>query len=271
MMREKFLVGFIGCGNMGGALAAVAAKSIGGARVMAADHNSDKLERLREHHGVVPASAEDVAGSCRFIFLGVKPQVMEKAAAEIRGVLAARELGSFVVVTMAAGLTAARVSELLGGVPVIRIMPNTPAQVGEGVILYCLGEGVSSEDEAGFLALMAPAGMVVPIEESRIDMGSALTGCGPAFAYLFMEGLIDGGVRCGLPRDKATRFALQTVCGAAKLALETGRDPALLRGDVCSPGGSTIEGVAALEAGGVRAAAIEAVVAAYRRTTELGK
>lgn len=270
-MDDNWKAGFIGCGNMGGALAAVAAKSIGGGRVLTADRHADKLTALAKTHGVTPVPAATAAREARFLFLGVKPQGMETAAGEIRDVLARRERGSFTVVSMAAGMTAARVSELLGGAPVIRIMPNTPAAVGEGVILYCLGEGVTAADEEDFRALMAPAGLVVPLEEGKIDVGSAVTGCGPAFVYLFLEGLVDGGVRCGLPRDKATRFALQTVCGAARLALETGRDPALLRGDVCSPGGSTIEGVAVLEDRGVRAAALEAVTAAYRRTTELGK
>ncbi len=269
-MSMDWKAGFIGCGNMGGVLASVAAKSLGGSRVLAADHNPGKTEALREIWGVLPSSASEIAKTARFVFLGVKPQVMEKAASEIRDILTAREKGSFTVVTMAAGLTAARVSAMLGGCPVIRIMPNTPAAVGEGVVLYCCGEGVAEADEAELLDLMAPAGMVVKLEEGKIDTGSALTGCGPAFAYLFAEGLIDGAVRCGLPRAQATRFALQTLAGAAKLALDTGRDPALLRGDVCSPAGSTIEGVAALEERGVRAAAMEAVTAAYRRTKDLG-
>lgn len=270
-MSEQWKAGFIGCGHMGGALASVAAKSIGGGRVLAADHHPENLERLRSEAGVVPSSAADAAAQARFLFLGVKPQGMEKTAAELRDIAAARRDGSLVLVTMAAGMTIDRIASLFGGVPVIRIMPNTPAAVGEGVILYAVGEGVSEADEADFLSLMAPAGMVVRLEESKIDMGSALTGCGPAFVYLFIEGLIDGAVRCGLPRSKAEAFALQTAAGAAKLALETGRDPALLRGDVCSPAGSTIEGVASLEERGVRAAAIEAVTAAFRRTVELGR
>lgn len=269
-MDGNWKAGFIGCGNMGGVLAAVAAKSLGGSRVLASDHHEEKLEALRQSCGAAPSTAAEIASSARFIFLGVKPQVMEKAAGEIKEILAAREPGSFAVVSMAAGITAARVADLLGGCPVIRIMPNTPAAVGEGVILYCVGEGVTAADEADFLALLESAGLIVKLDEGKIDTGSALTGCGPAFVYLFAEGLIDGAVRCGLPREQAKKFALQTMAGAAKLALETGRDPALLRGDVCSPAGSTIEGVAALEERGVRSAAIEAVTAAFRRTKELG-
>ena len=260
--------GFIGCGNMGGVLAAVAKKS--GASVLTADHNQSKLDALRSAHGCEPSTAEKIAQSCDMIFLGVKPQVMRKAAAEIRDILASRD-GHFVVVSMAAGLAIADISDMLGGVPVIRIMPNTPAAVGEGVILYCPGEGVAPADEAALCALMAPAGVCVKLEEAKIDMGSAVTGCGPAFVCLLMEAMTDAGVRCGLPREKAELFALQTFAGTAKLALETGKDPAALRAAVCSPAGSTIEGVAALEKCGARNAVMEAVAAAYDRTKELGK
>ena len=262
--------GFIGCGNMGGTLAAVAAKSVSGGEVMIADHNADKLEALKNAHGCVPGTAGDIAASCGLVFLGVKPQVMRRAADEIRDTLAARE-DHFAVVSMAAGIPIRALSDMLGGAPVIRIMPNTPAAVGEGVILYCPGEGVTEADEAAFLALMAPAGVCVRLEESKLDMGSAVTGCGPAFVCLLMEAMTDAGVRCGLPRDKASLFAMQTFLGTAKLALDTGRDPAALRAAVCSPAGSTIEGVAALEKHGARYAMLEAVDAAYRRTAELGK
>ena len=146
-----------------------------------------------------------------------------------------------------------------------------PGTAGAGVILYCLGPGVTEADEAAFLALMAAAGVCVKLEEGKIDAGCALTGCGPAFVCLMMEAMTDAGVRCGLPRDKALLFALKTFEGTAKLALETEKDPAMLRAAVCSPAGSTIEGVAALEACGARNAVLEAVAAAYKRTVELGK
>ena len=258
--------GFIGCGNMGGTLALVAAKS--GAQVLAADHHPEKLEALRPS-GCVSASAEEIAAECEFIFLGVKPQVIRKAAAQIAPILSARK-DRFIVVSMAAGVTVASVSEMLGCPTVIRIMPNTPAAVGEGVLLYCTGADVTEAEEEAFQKLMAGAGLCVKLEEGKIDMGSAVAGCGPAFVCLLMEAMIDAGVRCGLPRDKAKLFTLQTFAGTAKLALETGRDPAELRAAVCSPAGSTIEGVAALEKNGARNAMLEAVAAAYKRTKELG-
>ena len=259
--------GFIGCGNMGGVLAGVAAKS--GAKVFTADHHEEKLEALREKYGCVSAPAEEIAAACDYIFLGVKPQVFRKAAGEIAPILAGRE-DRFIIVSMAAGIAAADVSQMLRGADVIRIMPNTPSAVGEGVILYCTEGNVSESEEEAFRALMAPAGLCVKLDEGKIDMGSAISGCGPAFVCLMMEAMIDAGVRCGLPRDKASLFTLQTFAGTAKLALETGKDPAELRAAVCSPAGSTIEGVAALEKGGARSAVLEAVAAAYKRTKELG-
>ena len=265
-----YKAGFIGCGNMGGALAAVAAQSVGGDRVLIADHHPEKLAALQAARGCVPGTAAQAAAECEMLFLGVKPQVMRAAADEIRAVLAPRR-GEAVVVSMAAGLTAAAVAELLGGARVIRIMPNTPAAVGAGVILYCPGDGVRPEEEAAFRTLMAPAGLCVRIPEEKIDAASALSGCGPAFVCLMIEAMTDAGVRCGLPRALAEKLALQTFAGTARLALDTGRDPAALRAEVCSPAGSTIEGVAALEAHGARFAVLDAVAAAYRRTLELGR
>lgn len=264
-----YKAGFIGCGNMGGTLAAVAAKSAGGGSILLADHNASKSGALRERYGCAVGTAAEVAENCGLIFLGVKPQVMAKAAEEIKAVLAARK-EPYAVVSMAAGLTAESVSAMLGGAPVIRIMPNTPSAVGEGVILYSCGEGVTESDEAAMLELMRPAGALVKLEEAKIDAGSAVTGCGPAFVCLFIEAMTDAGVRCGLPHDKAQDFALRTFLGTAKLALETGEDPAALRAAVCSPAGSTIEGVAALESRGARAAVLEAVAASFKRTKELG-
>lgn len=264
-----YKAGFIGCGSMGGTLASVAAKSAGGEHILLADHNASKTDALREKHGCKVGAAVEVAQSCALIFLGVKPQVMQKAADEIKAVLAARD-GHYAVVSMAAGLATDAVSAMLGGAPVIRIMPNTPAAVGEGVILYCCGEGVCAQDEAAMLELMRPAGACVKLDESKIDAGSAVTGCGPAFVCLLMEAMTDAGVRCGIKREQASEFALRTFLGTARLALETGEDPAALRAAVCSPAGSTIEGVAALEKCGARSAVLEAVAAAYRRTKELG-
>lgn len=263
------MIGFIGCGNMGGTLAAVAAKSIGGENVFVADHNEEKLTALHDVYGCVPVTASRAAES-EVLFIGVKPQALSSLSEELKNILASL-VKPPLVVSMLAGVTAKDVSEALGGVRVLRIMPNTPAAVGAGVILYCCGEGVTIDDEAYFLRTMKEAGVCVKLPEDKIDMGCAVTGCGPAFVCLLMEAMIDAGVRCGLPRDKAALFVQQTFIGTAKLAQETKTEPATLRAAVCSPAGSTIEGVAALERYGARNAILEAVAAAYERTIEMGR
>ncbi len=261
--------GFIGCGNMGGTLASIAAKSNGGSNIFIADHHSEKLAQLRKAYGCSICTAVEAAQKSRFLFLGVKPQAMEKAAEEIRETLEARKKKP-ILVSMAAGLSIASIQALFGDYPVIRIMPNTPAAVGEGVILYCVDPRVTAEEEGLFYDLLRPAGVLMKLPEEKIDAGSAISGCGPAFVCLFIEAMIDAGVRTGLTRDQSRLLALQTFAGTAKLALDTGNDPAQLRAAVCSPAGSTIEGIVALEDCGARSAVLAAVDAAYERTKELG-
>ena len=172
---------------------------------------------------------------------------------------------------MAAGLTIGTIRAMAGGnYPVIRIMPNTPAAIGEGMILYC-AEGVETEEKTAFVDVMQAAGSFDELSESLIDAGSSVSGCGPAFVYPFIEAMADGAVACGLPRAKAQRYAAQTLVGAAKLVLESGDHPGALKDAVCSPGGSTIQGVRALEQNGFRSAVVEAVIAAYEKTVALGK
>jgi pyrroline-5-carboxylate reductase len=152
-----------------------------------------------------------------------------------------------------------------GEYPIIRIMPNTPCMVGEGMTQYCT-VGVSEDALSDFLAAMAPAGRFDAVEERLMDAAGCVSGCGPAFAYLFIEALADGGVACGLPRAQAVEYAAQMMAGAARMVLESGEHPGLLKDRVCSPGGTTIQGVRALEANGFRSACMEAVIAAYDKT-----
>jgi pyrroline-5-carboxylate reductase len=148
-------------------------------------------------------------------------------------------------------------------------MPNTPVSVGEGMILYATGETVTKAEEAELLDALAGAGRLSPLPEYLIDAGSAVSGCGPAFVDLFIEALADGGVACGLPRKQAVEFAAQMVAGSARLVLESGQHPGALKDAVCSPGGTTIQGVRALENAGFRGAVIEAVIAAYEKNQDL--
>ena len=262
------MIGFIGCGNMGGTLVTAAAKSIGGENIIAVDHNPEKVSALRDSCGCVAGTAVQAA-ECEMLFIGVKPQAFSKTADGLREIFKGLAKPPLIV-SMMAGIKIKFISEALGGARVLRIMPNTPAAVGAGVILYSLGVGVTLEEEKIFLDLMKHAGICVKLPEDKIDAGSAITGCAPAFVCLLIEAMADAGVRAGLPRDKAMLFSEQTFLGTAKLALETKTEPALLRAAVCSPAGSTIEGVAALERLGARNAIFEAVNAAYKRTRELG-
>ncbi len=262
-------LGFIGAGNMGGALARAARLRLPGSYIRLANRTAQKAEDLAAELGAAAADNRSVALWADFLLLGVKPQMMPEVLAELRPVLAGRQ-ARFVLVSMAAGLTCARIRELFGrDCPVIRIMPNTPAAIGQGMILYACGEGVTPEEERTFLDAMAGAGRFSPLPEHLIDAGSAVSGCGPAFVDLFLEALADGGVACGLPRSQAMELAAQMVLGSAALALESGSHPGQLKDAVCSPGGTTIQGVRALERAGFRGAVIEAVIAAYEKNASL--
>ena len=264
------IFGFIGTGNMGGALATAAAKAIGGKHVLLANRTAEKARALADKIGATVVTNVEAAQKSDFLFLGVKPQMMAGMLGGIQGALAARETPC-ILVTLAAGLDIAAIRRMAGGdYPVVRIMPNTPVAVGKGMVMCC-ADGVSPEALEAFTAAMAGAGLLGFIEEKQIDAASAVAGCGPAFAAMLIEALADGGVACGLPRAKAQLYAAQMLLGTAALALESGQHPGALKDAVCSPGGSTIQGVRALEARGFRSAAFEAVVAAYEKTLELGK
>ena len=259
--------GFIGCGNMGGAIARAVCRVSGGEQVILANRTMEKARNLAEELGC-EAGENSQAARCDFVFLGVKPHLMEDMLGEIRNVLAEKRP---VLVSMAAGLTMERIRQMAGGdYPVIRIMPNTPASVGEGMIQYST-LGVSGEQEAEFRKAMAFAGRLDPLAEPLIDAASAVSGCGPAFAAMFLEALADGGVACGLPRDKALAYAAQMLVGTGRLMLETGMHPGQMKDAVCSPGGSTIQGVRTLEQQGFRGAVTDAVIAAYEKNKDLGK
>lgn len=264
-------VGFIGAGNMGGALATAVAKAIGGERVLLADACAQKAQALADAIGARVEDNDTVVNTCDYVFLGVKPQVMESVLSSLRDTLATRT-NSCVLVSMAAGLSIAALQKMVGiALPIIRIMPNTPVAVGEGMLLYAHNECVNEAQVADFVAMMAKAGRLSAIPERLIDAASAVSGCGPAFAYLFIEALADGGVECGLSRPQAIEYAAQMMRGAAQMVLETGEHPGVLKDAVCSPGGTTIAGVHALEDGGFRSLGMDAVCAAYQRTLELKK
>ena len=257
--------GFIGCGNMGSALARALCCST---TDLAISDRSGKARALAGELGVSYADNATIAAECERIFLGVKPHMVAGCLAPLKAILAEKKP---LLITMAAGLEIAQIEAMAGvRLPVIRIMPNTPTAVGKGVIPYCCNDLVDADTLADWLADMAPCGLVDNLAESQIDAASALSGSGPAYMYLFLEALADGAVACGLPRAKAIAYAAATMEGAAKMLLTTGVHPGALKDAVCSPGGSTIEGLRVLEERSFRAAAIECVSAAHRRNKELG-
>lgn len=217
-------LGFIGTGHMGGALARAACKTVPGDEVFLSNRTVEKAQALASELACQVADSSAIAQSADFIFLGVKPQMMEPLLAELAPILAERTT-RFILVTMAAGLQMADIRRMSGGdYPVLRIMPNTPSAIGEGMILYAM-DGVTKPEEKEFLTALSGAGTLSPLAESLMDAGSAVSGCGPAFVALFIEALADGGVACGLSRAQSVECAARMVSGTAKLLLESGNSP----------------------------------------------
>lgn len=257
--------GFIGCGNMGGAIARALAKAT---KDFMLTDRSGKAAALAQELGVCYGTNEQAA-ACDRVFLGVKPQMMAQVLQPLQPILAEKKP---VLITMAAGLTMESIEKLAGvRVPVIRIMPNTPVAVGKGTILYCRNELVADAVIEELLSDLRFAGILDPLEENLIDAACTVSGCGPAYAYMFLNALAEGAVACGVPREKAQRYAAATMEGAAQMFLTTGQHPEQLRDAVCSPGGSTIEGVKVLQQQGFHEAVTAALAAAYKRNLELGK
>ncbi|HJZ55841.1 MAG TPA: pyrroline-5-carboxylate reductase [Gemmataceae bacterium] len=264
-------VGFLGAGQMATALAAgwAAAGLLEAARSRASDPVPAARQRFEQVSGVrtVGTNAEVVAG-CELLVLAVKPQVMAAVLAEVKPHIEPRHL----VVSIAAGVTLKALADGLGSkARLVRVMPNTPCLIGASAAGYAAGGAATADDVALVGKLFGALGRAYPLPEHLLDAVTGLSGSGPAFVYVLIEALADGGVRVGLPRDVAQTLAAQTVYGAAKMVLDTNTHPAALKDAVASPGGTTIAGLHALERAGFRAALMDAVEAATRRAQELGK
>ncbi len=264
-------VGFLGAGQMATALATAWKKAelLDVGRSLAADPHPDARAKFRAATGVTAGeSNRAVIEVCDVLVLAVKPQTMADVLAEAR--LAVR--ASHLVVSIAAGVTLKALADGLGGTArVVRVMPNTPCLVGASATGFAPAPGATPHDAALVERLFRAVGVAYRVPEPLLDAVTGLSGSGPAFVYLFIEALADGGVKCGLPREVAQTLAAQTVLGAAKMVLETGQHPGALKDAVASPGGTTIAGIHALERAGFRAAAMDAVEAATKRAQELGK
>ena len=259
-------VGTIGAGNMAEAiLRGLLRAGMAPDTLHAADPDLGRLQRMRELGVRAVESNLELVRSSELVVLAVKPQQLEAAAAALP-----RDSGP-IYLSIVAGATTAALRRLLGaGARIVRSMPNTPALIGAGITAVASDSGGEPADLERACAVLRAIGAVVQVPESALDAVTGLSGSGPAYVYAFIEALIEAGVREGLPLATARALALETVHGAARLALESGEDPALLRERVTSPGGTTVAGLAALESGGFRGAILAAVRAAAERSRALG-
>lgn len=264
-------IGFLGAGQMARALASglVKAGLVPGERVLASDVSKDALTALV---GEVPGARasndnQQLAQAADVLVLAVKPQHVKQVLSDIRAKVGSSKL----LVSIAAGVRLASLAaELPEGVRLVRVMPNTPCLVGQSASGFCLGPSATRADGDTVRQMLTAVGRAFEVDEKLLDAVTGLSGSGPAFVYVFIEALADGGVRMGLTREVALALAAQTVRGAAEMVLSTGEHPAVLKDKVTSPGGTTIAGLQALESGNLRAAVMAAVEAATRRSIELG-
>lgn len=258
----------IGTGNMGQALVRgfLQQKLLNGGAIRLFDTDSAKAGEFARSIGAVTCdSAAEAVAEADIVLLAVKPQVIEPAIAAF----ADRLRESSLLVSIAAGVPLARLRSLAGTLPAIaRVMPNTPALVGSGVSAVCYDRASHGQRQL-VQDLLASCGMVFPVPEKMMDAVTGLSGSGPAYVMLMIEAMADAGVRLGLPRDMAQQMAAMTLAGSARLVLETGQHPAVLKDQVCSPGGTTIEAVMGLEEDGLRATLMHAVCAAADKSRQL--
>jgi pyrroline-5-carboxylate reductase len=270
-MATNLKIGFLGAGKMATALAKgfVRAELVVPREIIASDPFDTALKIFAGETGAkTGASNVDIAKSAGVLILATKPDQAPAALAEIRNVFTKSHL----LISIAAGVTLAKLENLLpAGARVIRVMPNTPALVGEAASAFALGTNATAADGELAKKLLSAVGLALQVKESLLDAVTGLSGSGPAYVYQFIEALSDGGVAAGLPRDIAAKLAAQTVLGAARMVLETGQHPGTLKDQVTSPGGTTIEGLHALEKGKLRATVMSAVRAATEKSKKLGQ
>lgn len=275
---DETMLGVLGFGKMSAALVGgfISAGTVKQANVHASVRSHEKQQGLRDkgfvnvYGDALHGGAQEVAAKSDVIFLGVKPQVIRPVLHALAPHL---DPERHLVVSIAAGITLSDLEESLGqGVRVVRVMPNTPSLVGSGASAYALGSYANDADCELVRTLLSSVGLAIKVQEKMISGVTGVSGSGPAYVYMAIEAMADGGVKCGLPRETALMLAAQTVKGAADMVLNNGDamiHPGVLKDDVASPAGATIEAIAELEAAGMRSAFIRAVVASARRSDEL--
>jgi len=271
MSLKKIKVGFIGAGAMAEALLTGIVKKdlLLPDNLLVSDVNRDRLVHLQNSLGISYTDNNiDLVKRSDIIFLAVKPAIVSKVLREI----AVSVKQDSLIVSIAAGITIENIEKSFAeSIPVIRVMPNTPSLVGAGASAIALGQFATESQGEAVSELMEAVGQVVKLPEELIDSVTGLSGSGPAYMYMVLEALIDGGVKMGLPRQHARTLAAQTMLGAAKMVLETGEHPAKLKDMVTTPGGTTIHGIYALEKGNLRGTLIDGVEAATKRAREMAK
>jgi len=267
VIRQK--TGFIGAGQMAQALARgfVAAGLLKPEQIYAADPSQPTLDTFSQALPGVHTSTQNttVVENADILFIAVKPQYLSDVMEQTRGLIT----GEHLLISIVAGARLSVLAET-GAQRIIRVMPNTPCLVGQGAAGFCLSPGATADDAKVARLLLEATGVVFELPEKQLDAVTGLSGSGPAYVYMLIEALSDGGVRSGLPRHVAAALATQTVLGAATMVQQSGEHPAVLKDRVASPGGTTIAGIEALEAHAFRGAAIAAVAAATTRSIELG-
>lgn len=258
----------IGTGSMGGAVIRAICKKYNAKDVTVSNRTPAKAEALANETGCIFAKTNSEAiKDSKYIFLAVKPAFLKDACDSILSSIPKEA----VVISMAAGVKIEKLEHFMPGVRFVRIMPNVPALIGEGMTALSCNDNIASEEISEIIEILSCAGKVEQVPEKLMDCVTAVSGSGPAFVFMFIEAMADAAVRCGMPRTQAYTYAAQTVYGSAGMVLETGKHPAVLKDSVCSPAGTTIEGVAALENNGFRNAIIEAVTSACKKSESLGK
>ncbi len=270
-MAAKLTIGFLGAGKMATALAKgfIRAGLVSARDVLAGDPSPHAGSSFaKETGGATTTSNIEVVDFARVVFLAVKPDQVNSVLAQIRGHFTEKHL----LLSIAAGVPLAKLEAgLNSGARVIRVMPNTPALVGASASAFALGQSAQPQDGELAQRMLCSVGAAFQLRESLLDAVTGLSGSGPAYVYLVIEALSDGGVAAGLPRDVATKLAAQTVLGSAKMVLETGSHPGALKDMVTSPGGTTIEGLHELEKGKLRGTLMSAVRAAAEKARKLGQ
>lgn len=266
-MIENKAIGCIGVGNMGSAIISGLSNNLNKENILAFDIDRQKLEYVKKNYGIeIAFNLKDLADKSNIIIIGVKPDIVSSIIEEIKNNILHK-----IIVSIAAGVTIGSIEEILR-LPhkIVRVMPNTPALVGKGMSVISPNEHVDEESLNIVLEIFSYLGKVMVLSEKIMDAVTALSGCGPAYGFTLIQAMTDGGVKMGIPRDKALILAAQTIFGAAGMVLESGEEPIVLRGRVTSPGGSTIEAVHILERSAFSGIVIDAIEAAKIKSEELG-